>query len=132
METDIGETDRRAVVVGAAVGAAVTVLTVAPGGQWTEMVVVAGVVASFPAGAAAAYASRERMQPFREGAYAGAAGLLVGVIVWLAGVSVVTSAYPLDVFLILTPFAYVAATLAFPMSFFVGGIAGHAALTYAL
>ena len=58
--------------------------------------------------------------------------VLVGVIVWLAGVSVVTSAYPLDVFLILTPFAYVAVTLAFPMSFFVGGIAGHAALTYAL
>jgi len=132
MQNDLGETDRRAIAVGALVGAIATVAVIVIGGRWATMAVVASAVASVPAGAAAAYASRERMQPFREGAFAAIAGFLVGTGAWMAAVAVTSSAHPLDVFLLLAPAGYAATTLGFLLSFGVGGAAGHATLLRAL
>jgi hypothetical protein len=132
MEGSLGETDRRAVVVGAVVGAVVTATVTALGGRWVETVLVASPAAGLLAGAVAAGASRERMQPFREGAFAAVAGVLAGVGAWMVAVSVVTSPYPLDVFLVLSPFGFVAVFVALPVSFFVGGVAGYATLMYGL
>jgi hypothetical protein len=128
MDATLGEPDHRAVVIGALVGAAATVAMAVLGDDWVEIVVLGSGVASVLAGVVAVHASRERMQPFREGAYAAVSGLLGGVGVWMVGVSVVTPADSLDVFLLLTPFGFVAAFVALPMSFFVGGVAGYATL----
>ena len=128
MQNNLGEPDRRAVVAGALVGATATVAVIVLGGDWVTMSVVASAVASVPAGAVAAYASRERMQPFREGAFAAFVGFLLGVGTWMAAVSVTSSAHPLDVLLLLFPAGYVATTLGFLLSFGLGGAAGHATL----
>jgi len=129
MGAKLGDPDRRAVAAGAAVGALATVVTAALGDQWVKTVVLASPVISLTAGVVAARTSRERMQPFREGAFAGAAALPVGILCWMAGVSVVLSTYPLDVFLLLSPFGFVAFFVSFPVSFFVGGVGGHVALS---
>jgi hypothetical protein len=135
MDGSLGETDRRAVAVGAVVGAVVTltaagVTAATLDGRWVRTVVFASPVAGLLAGAVAAYASRERMQPFREGAYAAVSGLLCGIGAWMVAVSAVTPAHSLDVFLLLSPFGFLGAFVALPMSFLAGGVAGYTTLMY--
>ena len=130
MHGNLGAPDRRSIALGALVGAVATVAVTVVGTPWTEMVVIAGVVASVPAGVVAAHRSRERMQPFREGAFAALAGLGVGVVTSMAIVAVVFPLHPFDVFLLLLPSGLVGVYIAFPLSFAVGGVAGYATVMY--
>jgi len=117
--------DHRAIAVGALAGAIATVVLLIVGIRWDYMIVVSAVVASPIAGALAAYASRLRMKPFREGGFAATAGFLFGPVVWMSAVALTSPGHPFDVLLVLFPFALLAMLMGFPFAFFVGGIVGE-------